>query len=111
MNAASRILVQNRPFSGGLFVDLTSKRSLMSLALFTLLFFSSIGVIYLKNIKRHYYNELQLAQNQRNELKIQWGQLLLEQSTWGSQARVRQIAQQKIGMVSATNRDTVIIRA
>lgn len=36
--------------------------------------------------------------NQKNAMQVEWGQLLLEQSTWGSYNRVEQLAGDKLKM-------------
>ena len=65
-------------------------------ALFLLV--SSFGVIYSTYQTRKLIAEFQHLQNQRNELQTEWGQLLLEQSTWGSFNRVERLASNKLNM-------------
>lgn len=65
-------------------------------ALFMLI--SAFGVIYSTYQTRKLIAEFQYLQNQRNELQTEWGQLLLEQSTWGSFNRVERLAGKKLKM-------------
>lgn len=65
-------------------------------ALFMLV--SAFGVIYSTYQTRKLIAEFQHLQNQRNELQTEWGQLLLEQSTWGSFNRVERLASKKLDM-------------
>lgn len=59
---------------------------------------SAFGVIYSTYQTRKLIAEFQHLQNQRNELQTEWGQLLLEQSTWGSFNRVERLASKKLNM-------------
>ena len=65
-------------------------------ALFMLV--SAFGVIYSTFQTRKLIAEFQHLQNQRNELQTEWGQLLLEQSTWGSFNRVERLASKELKM-------------
>lgn len=59
---------------------------------------SAFGVVYSTFQTRKLIAEFQYLQNQRNELQTEWGQLLLEQSTWGSFNRVERLAGTKLKM-------------
>lgn len=59
---------------------------------------SAFGVIYSTYQTRQLIAEFQHLQNQRNELQTEWGQLLLEQSTWGSFNRVERLASKQLNM-------------
>lgn len=59
---------------------------------------SAFGVVYSTYKARTLVSEFEQLQNQRNELQTEWGQLLLEQSTWGSLNRVEQLAKNKLNM-------------
>lgn len=59
---------------------------------------SAFGVIYSTFQTRKLISEYQHLQNQRNELQTEWGQLLLEQSTWGSFNRVERLATDELKM-------------
>lgn len=41
---------------------------------------------------------LQQAHTEHDRLQTEWGQLLLEHSTWGSYARVERVAREKLHM-------------
>ena len=43
--------------------------------------------------------ELQNLHEVKQGLDQEWGQLLLEQATWGAELRVEQISNDKLGMV------------
>ena len=53
---------------------------------------SALGVVHGKQQARNRFNELQKLTTHRDDLDIEWGQLQLEQSTWGTHARVERVA-------------------
>ena len=60
---------------------------------------SALGVVWLRHAHRLTYVALQQAQEQRDQLNIEWGQLLLEQSTWAMHHRVEVEESKRLGMV------------
>lgn len=109
MNAAARALAQG-VFSTENVKTMVLSRQSMSLALLIMLVLvSAFAVVYVKDLNRRLVSDLQSVQQARDNLQIEWGQLLLEENTWSTQARVQQIAQQKQDMVvPATKTITVI---
>ncbi len=65
---------------------------------FCLTFVSALGLIYVKSLYRHYFIKLQEIEKTRDALHTEWTQLLLEESTWASHARISKIATQELGM-------------
>ena len=59
---------------------------------------SAIGVIYSKHTARQLLSELQTLQQHRDELHAEWTQLLLEQGTWATNARVERFARERLNM-------------
>jgi cell division protein FtsL len=47
---------------------------------------------------RKLYVELQKEQATAKQLDVEWGQLQLEQGTWGTHARIERIASRELGM-------------
>jgi cell division protein FtsL len=64
-----------------------------------LMLVSAVGVIWSKHQARTAFITLQRAQNDRDQLDIEWGQLKLEQSYWSTPGRVEQVAYAKLNMV------------
>ena len=69
-------------------------------SLWLLVIASAIGVVYSTYLSRQLFNELESLKREENELQVQWGQLLLEQSTWSGQVRVERLAKKKLNMHS-----------
>lgn len=71
---------------------------------------SAVAVVYSVHASRQLVNELQGMQREGERLQVQWGQLLLEKSTWGSYAHVEQRARSEIDMYLPTVREIVVVQ-
>jgi len=109
MNAAARVLHQESVFRGRIKIAL-SKEFFGILILLVAVLVSALSVIYVKNLDRRVFSELQTAQQTSDRLKIEWGQLLLEQSTWATPARVQNIAQTRFNMVLPSPENVVMVK-
>jgi cell division protein FtsL len=54
--------------------------------------------------------DLQELREQRKALDVEWGQLLLEQHSWGAYGRVGQIATEQLQMQPANLQDIVMVQ-
>lgn len=81
---------------------LLAKPSFGTLLLAVIVLISGLSVIYVADLNRRLFIDLQATEGTQNQLRIEWGKLLLEQSTWSTQARVQSIAQQRLGMQAPT---------
>ncbi|MBL4820681.1 MAG: cell division protein FtsL [Gammaproteobacteria bacterium] len=71
--------------------------SSLNLLLLILVFLGSgLSVVFMTYQNRFLFNELQQMRNQANELEVQWGQLLIEQSTFGLEGRIERKATQQL---------------
>ena len=59
---------------------------------------SGLSVVFVTHQHRYLFNELQLLKNQANDLQVQWGQLLIEQSTFGLEGKIEQKAVEQLQM-------------
>jgi len=107
MNAAARALEQSRYFRTFQFT--VTKDLVMTLLLGLLVFTVAFVVVYLKDWERSYYSDLEGAKQQSHFLHIEWGQLLLEQSTWAAPTRIQRIAQNNARMHSPSEDQIVVI--
>lgn len=78
--------------------------------LISAIFVSAVSVIYVKAMDRMLYSNLQSLEMQRDDLSVEWGQLLLEQSTWATQARVQGIAESRLDMAVPEQNNVVIVK-
>lgn len=72
---------------------------------------SALSVVWLRHEHRLSYVALQQAQEQRDRLNIEWGQLLLEQSTWAIHHRVEVDANKRLGMVVPQPDEIIVLKA
>jgi cell division protein FtsL len=82
-----------------LFTLISSPRAWGLTTLIGTIFLSALGVIYIQAESRLLFSQFQSMEQVRDELRVEWGQLLLEQGAWGTQARVENIAEQKLQMM------------
>jgi cell division protein FtsL len=59
---------------------------------------SALAVVYTSFTSRHLLNSLQVEEKKRNQLQVEWGQLLLEQSSMVAQGKVEDMAIAELGM-------------
>ena len=85
------------------------KQFLVMMLLTAIVLSSAFGVVYMKDLKRHLIGDLESLQQSRETLVVEHGQLLLEQHTWATQARIETLALQ-IGMESPTSQNIVMVQ-
>lgn len=99
MNAAARALAQGSLASSNVKAVFLSRYHVGLLSLMLAILVTALGVIYVKDLERRLFSELQMLQQARDTFQVEWGQLLLEQNTWATQARIQSIAQQRLAMI------------
>lgn len=90
--------------------DLFSPRMMVVALLLAGILVSGVSVIYTTFKNRYLLNELQQLKNQRNELQVQWGQLLIEQSTFSLEGRIERKAVDELKMEVPDFSDIVMVR-
>ena len=73
-------------------------------------FLSALAVIDARHQNRILFEQLQQERMQRDQLNIDWGRLLLEQSTWSTHAYIEQSATQKLGMSTPANPEILVVQ-
>ncbi len=69
---------------------------------------SAVAVVYSVHVSREMVNELQSMTREAEALQVQWGQLLLEKSTFGSYAHVEQTAREQLDMYLPSVQEIVV---
>jgi len=59
---------------------------------------TALGVVLTTFNSRHLLNQLQQLEQERNQLQVEWGQLLLEQSSLVAQGKMEETAISQLGM-------------
>ena len=83
-------------------------RAVMAL-LIAAAFLSALAVIDARHENRMLFAQLQQLRQQRDHINIEWGQLLLEQSTWSTHARIEQMATQTLNMEMPAHPRIVVV--
>lgn len=71
---------------------------------------SALAVIDARHENRALFAQLQQLRQQRDQLNVEWGQLLLEQSTWSTHARIEQLATGELDMQMPAHPKLVVVR-
>lgn len=109
MNTAARLFNQGVLSRSWVFSVLLSRTQCMVITLVLAVLTSALSIVYVTNASRSLNAALQQRVAEREQMHIQWGQLLLEKSTWVMQARVQHTAEQELGMVIPNNKSVVIV--
>lgn len=83
---------------------------LVSIALWLLVIGSAVMVVKTTHQNRQSFAHWQKLQLEKEQLDVRWQQLLLEESTWSTHARVAQVARKKLGMELPKAADVIVVR-
>ena len=109
MNTAARLLNQGL-LSRSWVISVFLKKSQLPLFVMVMsVLCSALGVIYVSNMNRTLNASIQQILAERDQLHIQWSQLLLEKSTWIMQARIQNLAEGQLGMIIPDSKSVVVI--
>lgn len=70
---------------------------------------SAMGVVATTQLVRRDVNSLETLRREASQLQVQWGQYLLEQSTWAAYGRVENAAVSELNMMAPTPEEMVMI--
>lgn len=110
MNAAAKVINQTNLFHGELTKMRLSGTICAYLGMLLAILISAIAVINVTNMQRVTLSQLQMAEQQSHQLQVQWGQLLLEQASLATPARVEQMASEKLHMILPAKDHTFVYR-
>jgi cell division protein FtsL len=83
---------------------------LPEVVLLALVLLSALAVSWTVHESRRLTNRVQQLQSEQDRLQTEWGQLLLEHSTWGSYARVERMAREKLDMHLPQGEQKVLVK-
>ncbi len=109
MNAAAKVINQSNLFNGHLSDMHMSKSVYMLIILLAAVLISALTVIYSTNSYRSTLSLVEQEEQQAHFFQLQWGQLLLEQASLATPARVQELATQKLGMILPDTRNTYFL--
>ena len=70
---------------------------------------SAAAVVYTKHLNRRLFAELQMEQQARDALHVEWSQLLLEQGAWASNARIERISREQLNMEIPSPESIIVV--
>lgn len=82
----------------------------LAAALVVTLVSSAVAVAYSVHKSRLYLNELQRLETARDRLETEWGQLLLEQHSWGAYGRIGKLATEQLQMRNPAPSEIIMVR-
>lgn len=109
MNTAARLVNQSILSRGWVISVFLKKSQLPLLAMVISVLLTALSVIYITNTTRSLNANIQQTLAERERLHVQWGQLLLEKSTWIMQARIQNLAEGKFGMLIPDSKSVVVV--
>jgi len=71
---------------------------------------SAVVVAYYGHLCRQTYAQLTAMEREANQLQVEYGRYLLEQSAWGSLQRVESMAMERLGMHMPQAGEIVIVK-
>jgi cell division protein FtsL len=110
MNAAARQINQSTLFYGNLGGIRLSKQLMLQLLMLLAVLVSALAVVFTTNVHRETFMTLKSEEMKQQQLQLRWGQLLLEQASLATPARVQELATEKFQMVLPSNGQTVMLR-
>lgn len=87
----------------------TAPRFWLMVALTLVALRSGLAVVTTTHANRFAFNELQELREQSNQLDIEWGQLLIEQSTFGVNGRIQSKAVEQLEMIIPDEQHIVMV--
>ncbi|MDH2431630.1 cell division protein FtsL [Pokkaliibacter sp. MBI-7] len=91
-------------------IQASSWRVILIAVLMTMVVASAVAVILSSHWNRKQFNELQQLERQRDRLEVEWGQLLLEESTWSAHSRVETLARDRLHMFSPPPKSIIMVQ-
>ena len=91
--------------------NLFRQQMLLLSALWVAVITSALAVIYAAHDTRIQFNELEKLKAQENDLQVEWGQYLLEESAWASYGRIEKVATEKLLMQVPATKDIVMVNS
>lgn len=111
MNAASKVIHQGNLFNGQWTRMHLSKSICLLIILLAAVLISGFAVIYSTNSYRSTLSHMEQEVQQTHFLQLQWGQLLLEQASLATPARVEELAIEKLKMTLPTSKNTYLLHS
>ena len=108
-NSHRKTAATRQPPTPFVWLGLQNLGSVRYLGLVGLIFVSGMSVVYLTHKNRQVFNEIQQLRSEANSLDVQWGQLLIEQSTFGLEGRIEQKAIEQLQLIVPASEQLIVV--
>lgn len=71
---------------------------------------SCVAVILASHWNRQQFNDLQQLEKRQDKLEVEWGQLLLEESTLSAHGRIESLSRDKLDMYSPSPKSIIMVK-
>lgn len=71
---------------------------------------SALSIVYAKHQSRKLFVELNILEQKRDQLNVEWGQLQLELNTWASHGRIENKARKNLGMTGLQHDKVIFVK-
>ncbi|MGI1678452.1 MAG: cell division protein FtsL [Cellvibrionaceae bacterium] len=88
-----------------------NRNAIVFFSLWAVVMVSGLGVIYSTHVSRQLFNELEGKRRTTAQLHTEWGQYLLEQSTWAAYNRIEDLAESKLDMQLPDQEKIIVVQA
>jgi cell division protein FtsL len=109
MNAAAKLLNQGSVTRYWALAVFLTRTQLLTSVFLGMIFLSAFSIIYTTNMARELHANLYQSRSDYSRLYGQQGQLLLERSTLGMQARVERVAERTLNMIMPSHQSVVMV--
>ncbi len=103
-------MLKNFPKFSVIFISSPNLKFILIALLMCAVFISALQLVLVRHKNRLLFIELQAIQQQRDTLKVSYGQLQLEHSSLTQYNRIETIARQQLDMIIPTPDDIIITR-
>ena len=84
--------------------------SKMTLSVYFLVLLLALSLVYTRVTTRSLYLQLQAAQEQRDNLNVEWGKLLLQEARYAEPRFIEKVARRQLGMVFPSQEQISVVR-
>lgn len=110
MNAVAKVFTHKTFVNNGVAAVRFPLPKLRMFILFIAVLVTAISLIYVEDLDRRLFIDLQNLQQMNTDLQVEHGKLLLESSAWSSQARVQKIAELRLNMEIPSLENIVLVK-
>lgn len=71
---------------------------------------TALGIVYSRHESRKLFTQLDVISQERDKMNVEWGKLLLEESTWAAHSRIESLAQKEFHMHIPNVNEVIVLK-